>query len=84
MKQVRLFTWPHCPFCINAKRLLDDKNVTYTDTDIYGNDTMKEELTRKTGQTTVPFIFIDNQFIGGYTELAELDYNGELDTLLQD
>lgn len=84
MKQVRLFTWPHCPFCINAKRLLDAKNVTYSDTDIYGNDTMKEELARKTGQTTVPFIFIDNQFIGGYTELAELDYNGELDTLLKD
>lgn len=84
MKQVRLYTWPYCQFCNNAKKLLNAKNADYTDIDISGNEAIRDELTTKTGQHTVPYVFIDGQFIGGYTELAELDYNGELDALLAD
>lgn len=82
MKEIRLYTWPHCPFCNNAKRLLDSKGLSYKDVNIYGNNEMKQALAEKTGQSTVPFIFVDEQFIGGYTELAELDNKGDFDKML--
>lgn len=82
MKEIRLYTWPHCPFCNNAKRLLDQKGLTYKDVDIYGNNEMKQVLAEKTGQHTVPFIFVNEKFIGGYTELAELDNQGDFDKML--
>lgn len=43
---------------------------------------MKQVLAEKTGQHTVPFIFVDEKFIGGYTELAELDNQGDFDKML--
>ena len=82
MKSVKLYTWPHCPYCINAKTLLDHKHVAYIDENIYGNEEMRSVLEEKTGQRTVPFIFVDNEFIGGFSELVNLDHLGKLDELL--
>ncbi|MDO4289304.1 MAG: glutaredoxin 3 [Eubacterium sp.] len=82
MKSVKLYTWPHCPYCNNAKQLLKDKNVAFSDVDIYGNEEMRDALTEKTGQRTVPYVFIDDEFIGGFSELANLDHIGKLDALL--
>jgi len=39
-------------------------------------------LAERTGQRTVPQIFIDERSIGGYDELAGLERRGELDALL--
>jgi len=36
-----------------------------------------------TGGTTVPRIFIDGNFIGGFDDLQRLHYTGELLTLLK-
>ena len=82
MKSVKLYTWPHCPYCNNAKKLLDDKHVDYSDVNIYGNEEMRDALTEKTGQRTVPYVFIGDAFIGGFSELADLDHTGKLDTML--
>jgi glutaredoxin 3 len=40
-------------------------------------------MTRITGCTSVPQIFIGATHVGGYTDLAALDMKGELDPLLQ-
>ena len=42
---------------------------------------MREEIVAKTGHKTIPQIFINDEFIGGFTELAALDEKGELDSL---
>jgi alkyl hydroperoxide reductase subunit F len=44
---------------------------------------IREELIEKTGQKTVPQIFIDGESIGGYDELNELKQSGELADLLE-
>ena len=36
----------------------------------------------KTGRRTVPQIYIGDQYVGGYDELAALDRAGELDKIL--
>lgn len=81
---VVLYTTPTCPYCINAKRLLEDKGVPYTNINI--NDITADEraeLSTKTGgYRTVPQIFIGDTFVGGYDQLNSLDQSGKLDELL--
>lgn len=43
-----------------------------------GNAGAEQEMRSLTGRGTVPQILIDGRPIGGYTELVELDMDGEL------
>lgn len=81
---VTLYTKATCPFCINAKILLQNKGVAFTDIDYTQiSDDEKAELSAKTnGYRTVPQIFIGEQFIGGFDQLNKLNQSGELDQLL--
>ena len=69
---VRIYTSVSCPYCVQAKRLLDRKGVQYEEIDVTGD----------VARRTVPQIFIDEQSIGGFDELYELEQGGELDGLL--
>jgi glutaredoxin 3 len=42
----------------------------------------REEMERKSGQRTVPQIFIDETHVGGSDDLQALDSKGALDPLL--
>ena len=66
-----------------AKRLLDAKEVSFEGINVQKMPEKREEmLSISNGQHTVPQIFINDQHIGGYTDMAELDNNGKLDQLL--
>jgi glutaredoxin 3 len=39
-------------------------------------------MVQRTGRRTVPQIFIGEQHIGGFEDMAALDHKGELDPLL--
>ncbi len=83
MATVEIYTTPICPFCIQAKRLLKKKRVSYTEIDVMGSpERRKEMIERSNGGHTVPQIFIDGKPIGGCDELFELDFDDELDPLL--
>ena len=43
---------------------------------------LRAEMINKTGRRTVPQIYIDEKFIGGFAELRALDLSGELENLL--
>lgn len=79
--QVEIYTWSYCPYCVRAKQLLEQRNISYNEYIIDNNTTKKRELQSKTNQNTVPYIFIDNKFIGGYTELRNLDIEHGLNNL---
>ena len=49
-----------------------------TGVDFMGDAGAEEEMRSLTGRSTVPQILIDGRPIGGYTELVELDMDGEL------
>ncbi|MDP2723341.1 MAG: glutaredoxin 3, partial [Bacteroidales bacterium] len=72
----------YCPYCRAAKSLLNSKNISFEEISVEGDDAKRQWLMKETGQRTVPQIFINNQSIGGYQELAELDRNGELKKLI--
>lgn len=60
-----------CIFCDKAKTLLTERNIPYEER-LLGEKWSKEDLLEKVPNAkTVPQIFIDNVYIGGYTDLVE-------------
>jgi glutaredoxin 3 len=60
-----------CPYCEQAKNLLSKKNIKYTELDVLSPDVLDQLRDIVPGVKTVPQIFIDGKYIGGYTELVE-------------
>ncbi len=82
MAKVIVYTTRHCPYCVRAKRLLQNKGVEFEEVDVGHDDEMRAKMIKTSGRRTVPQIFIDDKPIGGFDELHALDQGGELDRLL--
>ena len=81
--KVEIYTERFGGASIRAKGLLDQKGVSYSeyivDDDLANKGMM---LKRSRGRGEVPQIFVNNNPIGGYQELKELEARGVLDRLL--
>jgi len=84
MPKVEIYTWKTCPFCLRAKRLLDQKNIDYIEYGIDGDERAREQMVARgsDGKRSVPQIFIGDRHIGGCDAIHALDAKGELDSLL--
>jgi len=82
MATVIMYSTAYCPYCIRARKLLDDKGVKYTDINVSQADA-RAKMTALTGGSTVPQIVIDDQAVGGCDELYALARSGKLDQLLK-
>ncbi len=71
-----------CPYCTMAERLLERKGVAAEKILVDELPEQRMEMVRITGRTTVPQIFIGKTHVGGYTDLADLDRCGKLDSML--
>lgn len=59
----------YCPYCVNAKLLLDSKGIEYEER-VIGEGYSKEDLLAAVPDAkTVPQIFLNGELIGGYTDL---------------
>lgn len=72
-----------CPYCDRAKLLLDQKGIKYTEINVEKDPALFKEMVAKTGERTVPQIFIDGKHIGGFSDLKQLNENGKLDDILR-
>jgi glutaredoxin 3 len=82
--KVEIYTKFGCPYCLRAKRLLEQKGASFEEFDItMGGPKRTEMLQRSGGRSTVPQVFIDGRHIGGSDDLAALDAQGGLDSLLK-
>eukprot|EP00005_Dracoamoeba_jomungandri_P004274 CAMPEP_0174259662 /NCGR_PEP_ID=MMETSP0439-20130205/8467_1 /TAXON_ID=0 /ORGANISM="Stereomyxa ramosa, Strain Chinc5" /LENGTH=134 /DNA_ID=CAMNT_0015343645 /DNA_START=41 /DNA_END=442 /DNA_ORIENTATION=+ len=66
----------------SLKFLLDAKKVEYEEFDVVKMPDKKEEMRERSGKGTLPQLYINGNFIGGYEEAADLEEDGELHTLL--
>jgi glutaredoxin 3 len=80
---VLMYTKSWCPYCERARELLKHKNVAFQEIDIETQPGQREDMIRRSGQHTVPQIFIGDRHIGGSDDLYALDAAGGLDPLLQ-
>lgn len=82
MAQVRIYVTDYCPYCHAALALLDKKGVDYESIDVTNKPDQRVWLAKASGQRTVPQVFINDEPVGGYTDIAALDRAGKLDVLL--
>ena len=78
MKNIKIYTTSWCGPCKMAKRLLDEKGLTYEEIDIEEIGWSREDLFTKTGGRTVPQIVMEGKSIGGYDDLVLLENKGLL------
>jgi glutaredoxin 3 len=72
-----------CGYCTAAKRLLDNKGVTYTEHDASFSPQLRQDMIVRSGRSTFPQIFAGDIHVGGCDELHMLDAQGRLDELLK-
>ena len=76
-----MFSKSYCPFCVKAKKLLNQMNVPYQAVEldqVPGGDAMQNAVAEMTGQRTVPNTFISGSSIGGCDDLFALNKSGAL------
>lgn len=73
-----IYSKPNCTFCVQAKQLLELKSLSYTEIEL---DVEQEKIDGKTYAPvsvlkekvplakSVPQIFLNEEYIGGFTEL---------------
>jgi glutaredoxin 3 len=83
MSRVVMYSTALCPYCLLAERLLIKKGVREIEKIRVDLDPdRREEMVKKTRRRTVPQIFIEDTYVGGFDDLAALERAGELDRLL--
>jgi len=61
----------NCTFCVQAKQFLELKGIEFEERKI-GKDWTKEQLLEAVPTArSVPQIFLDEQYVGGYQELKQ-------------
>ena len=79
---VKIYMTNWCPYCRNAKTLLNNKGVSFEELNINELGMTRNDLYDLTGGRTVPQIIINKNSIGGFDDLFSLHQSGELDGLL--
>ena len=82
MPKVEVFCTPYCPYCVRAKKLLEQKNVEYEEIRVDQLPERHDEMIKRSNATSVPQIFIDDYHVGGCDDLFELEAEGKLDSRL--
>ena len=79
MKKITIYTGPVCNYCDAAKRLLKRNSLEFNEIDISSSpEVLNEMINKSNGKRTIPQIFFDNEHIGGYAEIRELEKNKKL------
>jgi len=78
MARVQVYSTRWCGYCVRAKALLDARGIQYEEVALDEDPAFRQKLFELTGGWTVPQILVDDQPIGGYTELLRLDREGRL------
>ena len=72
----------YCPYCIQAKRLLERRGVAFEEVLVPDEDEAQwDALYKRSGMRTMPQIFHGDRLIGGHFELSALDAKDQLASL---
>lgn len=80
---VTMYTTEFCPYCMQAKSLLDEKSVQYNNIAVDGKPELRQQMMERSGRRTVPQIWIGDYHVGGFDDLWALERKGQLDVLLE-
>ena len=70
MRQVTVYTRRLCGFCTAAISVLSEAGYAIEEIEADENPCLRAELVERSGQSSLPQIFVDEQSVGGYLELT--------------
>lgn len=75
MREIIVYSKQHCPYCVKMKKYLDDNNIEYKLVSLDNVDNRKkfidDVVSKYPSIKTVPQMFVDDEWIGGYDELMQ-------------
>ena len=71
MKKAVIWSKDNCQFCDQAKQLLKMKNIEFEERKIGSGWTKEQLLEAVPTARTVPQIFLDEEYVGGFNELKQ-------------
>jgi glutaredoxin 3 len=79
---IRVYTTDPCPYCRQAKALLDARGYPYEEVDMARDPEGRQELIELTGRMTFPQIVVGGRSVGGFHELLAAHKAGTLPEVL--
>jgi len=80
MPNIQIYSTQQCPYCVRAKALLQTKGLSYEEIDVSNDINMMQEMITRSGNRSIPQVFIDGDSVGGYLELTQLNAAGKLES----
>jgi glutaredoxin 3 len=80
--KITVYTTRYCPYCSAATQLLGGLALDFEEISADNNPELRAELRQRSGQHTVPQIWIGDHHVGGFTDLQQLHQSGALGELL--
>ncbi|MFA5840138.1 MAG: glutaredoxin domain-containing protein [Candidatus Margulisiibacteriota bacterium] len=66
MPTVKVYSTATCPYCVMAKRYLEENQIAFEDIDVSASQSAAQEMIKKSGQMGVPVIEIDGKIFVGF------------------
>ena len=83
MREIKVYTSLRCSYCSAAKHLHTSHGYQYEEINMQDNEDLMIEIMQKSGQRTVPQIFVGDHSVGGYQELLAAFSKNEFAKLVE-
>ncbi|MEZ5455007.1 MAG: glutaredoxin 3 [Lysobacteraceae bacterium] len=83
MAQIKIYLTDFCPYCVSAKRFLQERGQTWQEIRVDLDPEARTEMRALSKRTSVPQIFINGTHVGGFDDMVALDRKGGLQPLLE-
>ena len=71
LKNVEIYSKSNCVFCDKAKHYFAQNDISYVEHNVEISEVFNVLMNRNPNARTMPQIFINDELIGGYTDLME-------------
>lgn len=82
MRKVTICTKDFCPYCVQLKFFLKRLGVDFEEINLTNRPEDYQALRDETSFYTLPQVFADDDFLGGYDNIIDLHQKGKLMRLL--
>ncbi len=83
MPEITVYTRRFCAYCTAAKSLLQSNGYEFAEVNLDQDPELALEILEKSGQRTVPQIFVGETSVGGFQELHAAINSGEFAELME-
>lgn len=76
--KIKIYSTNSCPYCVRAKSYFESNGLEFDEINLTNKFEEIDRIKKQTGHQTVPLIYVNDQFIGGYSDMMSKIETGEL------